>query len=186
MDVIEPIFSISSKIYDLVEKVKANKKRCRRVSKRVKSLVQVVESIRDRGATVTSADVTKSLQELCGTLRSAQILIEKYTMAKWIERILKSGSHGDEFDEVHNRLDDAFQVLSLSLQVEQRNLLYKEFKLSTKQRDQDKKEDRQELQKCESRQFGLSRQDSVSLLVLVDFCSFLSLRELLVSIRLFR
>ncbi|GLD61697.1 mixed lineage kinase domain-like protein [Lates japonicus] len=44
MDFIEPILSVASEIYALVEKVKANRKRCRRVSDRVKALEELVLS----------------------------------------------------------------------------------------------------------------------------------------------
>ncbi|XP_058501728.1 mixed lineage kinase domain-like protein [Solea solea] len=132
MDIIDPILSIASEIYTLVENVKANKKRCQRVSDRVRALEDLVRSIKERGTIQDSADVGQSLKELSITLKSAQHLIKKYTSANWMQRILKSSSHGDEFNSVNERLNDAFQVLSGALQVEHGNMLYQVFELSSR------------------------------------------------------
>ncbi|KAI3371461.1 hypothetical protein L3Q82_023565 [Scortum barcoo] len=149
MDFVEPILSIASQIYTLVENVKANKKRCRRVSHRVKALEDLVMSINQRDVGQISADVEKALEELSITLKSASRLIKKYTVTNWVERILKSSSHGDEFNTVNERLNDAFQILSGALQVEQGNVLYKVFELASreKQDEMDGKEDDKELEK---------------------------------------
>lgn len=149
MDVIDPILSIASQIYTLVENVKANKKRCRRVAKRVRALEELVRSIKQRERGPPSADVDKPLRELSITLKSAQELIKTYTVANWVERILNSSSHGDEFTSVNERLNDAFQVLSGALQVEQGNLLHKVFELTSREKEDevDGREDDTELRK---------------------------------------
>uniref|UniRef100_I3JWZ4 Tyrosine-protein kinase catalytic domain-containing protein n=1 Tax=Oreochromis niloticus TaxID=8128 RepID=I3JWZ4_ORENI len=121
METVKPFFSAATNIYKLAKKVKANKKRCQRISVRVKAFEGVVKSI-----TEFSPQVEKALGELILTLDSAQKLIEKYTAANLVERILKSGSHGDEFDTVSERLNDAYQVLCVALQSEQRKMLYEE------------------------------------------------------------
>ncbi|CAJ1055910.1 mixed lineage kinase domain-like protein isoform X2 [Xyrichtys novacula] len=149
MDFIDPILSLASEIYGLVEKVKANKKRCHRVSKRVQALEDLVKSIKKRGEGKVSPDVEKVLRELCITLKSAHELIRKYTTASWMERIVKSGSHQDEFDSVNERLNDAFQVLSGALQVEQSNILCKMFEATSREKEDevDGKEDDTEMKK---------------------------------------
>lgn len=149
MDFIEPILSVASQIYTLVENVKANKKRCRRVSSRVKDLAELVRSIKGQDQGQTSADVEKALRELCSTLETARTLIEKFTSANWLEHILKSNSHSDDFNCVNDRLNDAFQFLSGALQVEQGNVLYQVFELTSRQTQDevDGREDTMELQK---------------------------------------
>ncbi|CAK6977940.1 mixed lineage kinase domain-like protein, partial [Scomber scombrus] len=57
MDFIDPILSIASHIYTLVDNVKANKKRCRRVAQRVKALDELLRSIKKREAVQISAEV---------------------------------------------------------------------------------------------------------------------------------
>ncbi|XP_068579906.1 mixed lineage kinase domain-like protein isoform X2 [Cebidichthys violaceus] len=148
MDFIDPILSIASAIYNLVENVKANKKRSQRICHRVKALDELVRSIKKREQGETTADVEKALNGLFFTLESAKALIEKYTLATWVKRFLKAGSHEEEFNSVNNRLNDAFQVLSGALQVEQSNVLHQVFELASRQKEDevDKKEDDAELQ----------------------------------------
>ncbi|XP_068595797.1 mixed lineage kinase domain-like protein [Brachionichthys hirsutus] len=147
MDVIDPILFIASEIYTLVEKVKANKNRCLRVSQRVRALDDLVRSIKQRALGQTSADVERALKELCITLKSAQVFIAKFTLANWLERVLKSSNHGDKFSSINERLNDAFQVLSGSMQVQQGNMLYQVFELHSREREDevDRKDDDTEL-----------------------------------------
>lgn len=148
MEVIEPILSAASQIYALVEEVKANKKRCRRVSERVRALEKLVRSFSRRGLTGNSAEVEQALRELSITLGSAQELIRKYTLSSWVERVLSSRSHGDEFSSVNERLNDAFQALTGAEQLQQGNLLAQVFTLSCRQEEDelDGREDNTELQ----------------------------------------
>ncbi|XP_078112542.1 mixed lineage kinase domain-like protein [Sander vitreus] len=149
MDCIETILSVASAIYDLVEKVKANKKQCYRVCDRVKALQHVVESIRTQKQGQSSAKVERTLQELATTLDSAKDFIEKFTSSTWVKRVLSSGSHQDEFHRLNNRLNDAFQVLSLNLAIEQKEMLLKVFDKTSrdKEDEMDRKEDNTELEK---------------------------------------
>ncbi|KAK5617332.1 hypothetical protein CRENBAI_007592 [Crenichthys baileyi] len=149
MDYIEPILSIASQIYTLVENVKANKKRCYRVVERVKVLESLVKSIKQRDAFEHSAEVEKALKGLSITLKSAQGLIEKYTLANLVKRILKSNSHGDEFNSVNERLNDAFQSLALALELENGNQVFKVFQLISrhKEDEEDRREDDAELKR---------------------------------------
>nr|XP_014266786.2 uncharacterized protein LOC101466611 isoform X2 [Maylandia zebra] len=142
MDTLEPIWSTFSGIYTLAENVKANKKRCQRISVRVKALEDVVKSI-----TEFSPEVKKAVEELILTLESTQRLIEKYTAANLVERILKSGSHGEEFDTVSERLNDAYQALCLALQSEQSKMLYEVFRQRETEDEMDGKEDDTEMTK---------------------------------------
>uniref|UniRef100_A0A3Q0SW49 Protein kinase domain-containing protein n=1 Tax=Amphilophus citrinellus TaxID=61819 RepID=A0A3Q0SW49_AMPCI len=146
MDIVEPILSTVSLIYNLAEKVKANRKRCKRISDRVKALEDIVKSI-----TNCSPELETALRELSLTLYSAQKLIEKYTAANLVERILKSGNHGDEFDTVSERLNDGYQVLCLALHLEQRERQC-EREQREKEDEVDGKEDDMEMTKCERKQ----------------------------------
>uniref|UniRef100_H3CYJ1 Mixed lineage kinase domain like pseudokinase n=1 Tax=Tetraodon nigroviridis TaxID=99883 RepID=H3CYJ1_TETNG len=143
MDSIGHVLSLASQIYTLVEKVKANKKRCRRVADRVRALEKLLRSYRSREAGGSSADVEQALRELSITLSSAQQLIQKYTLSSWVERVLSSRSHGDEFSGVNERLNDAFQALAGAEQLQQGNLLSKVFELSCRHREDedDRRED---------------------------------------------
>ncbi|KAL3044436.1 hypothetical protein OYC64_012846 [Pagothenia borchgrevinki] len=146
MESIELILSIASQIYSLVENVKANKKRCRRVCDRVKALESLVKSIQQRKKGQTSADLERCLKELYFTLQSAKEVMEKYCGESVMMQVLKSVSHKDEFNSLNDQLSDAFQVLSGSLLVEQGNILLKE---STREKEDklDRKHDDRELKK---------------------------------------
>uniref|UniRef100_A0A8C6TUY2 Mixed lineage kinase domain like pseudokinase n=1 Tax=Neogobius melanostomus TaxID=47308 RepID=A0A8C6TUY2_9GOBI len=146
MDFIDPILSTASAIYDLVENVKANKKRCRRVADRVKALEGLVKAVKDRKAVLKSVEVGTALSELSITLTSARDLIERYTQASWVQRVLKSGSHMDGFSTVNERLNDAFQALSGTLQVEQSDTIYQVFEMT--QDVVDGRDDEDELKRC--------------------------------------
>ncbi|XP_033982768.1 mixed lineage kinase domain-like protein [Trematomus bernacchii] len=147
MDSIKIIVSIASQIYSLVENVKANKEQCRRVCKRVKALEHLVKSIQQRKKGQTSADVERCLKELYITLQSAKGVMEKYSGASFMMRVLKCGNHEDEFNSLTNRLDDALKILSVFLQVEQGNVLLKGFEQSTREKEDelDRKQDDREL-----------------------------------------
>ncbi|XP_026028224.1 mixed lineage kinase domain-like protein [Astatotilapia calliptera] len=142
METVKPFFSAATNIYKLAKKVKANKKRCQRISVRVKALEDVMKSI-----TEFSPEVKKAVEELILTLESTQRLIEKYTAANLVERILKSGSHGEEFDTVSERLNDAYQALCLALQSEQSKMLYEVFRQRETEDEMDGKEDDTEMTK---------------------------------------
>ncbi|XP_063344884.1 LOW QUALITY PROTEIN: mixed lineage kinase domain-like protein [Pelmatolapia mariae] len=143
METVKSFFSAATNIYKLAKKVKANKKRCQRISVRVKAFEGGCGEVHHR----VSPQVEKALGELTLTLDSAQKLIEKYTAANLVERILKSGSHGEEFNTVSERHTDAYQVLCVALQSEQREMLYEVFKQREKEDEMDGKEDDTEMTK---------------------------------------
>ncbi|TMS04997.1 Mixed lineage kinase domain-like protein [Larimichthys crocea] len=146
MDYIEPILSIASEIYTLVEKVKANRERCQRLSCRVKALEKV---IKETGKRQPSGEVEQALRELHITLESAKNFIEKFTSANLMKRIVNSGNHEGEFDIFNERLSDAVQILSVFLQVEQQNVLDQVFDQTTRQKEDavDGRKDNEELKK---------------------------------------
>ncbi|XP_061578693.1 mixed lineage kinase domain-like protein [Cololabis saira] len=121
MDYVDLILSAATEIYKLVETVKANKNRCRRVSDRVEALVSLVTSFQERKSVQRSDEVQKTLEELVETLKLAQKVIEKYTSANLVKRILKANTHTDKFEDLNNRLNDAYKVLALALHLEEGN-----------------------------------------------------------------
>nr|XP_040018983.1 mixed lineage kinase domain-like protein [Gasterosteus aculeatus aculeatus]XP_040018984.1 mixed lineage kinase domain-like protein [Gasterosteus aculeatus aculeatus] len=146
MEIVKEITSIAKKIYSLVEKVKANKKRSQRVGLRVKALDDLVRSIK-KEQSGRCKEVKKCLTELSCTLTTAKELIQSYTEATWVKRLVKVGSHKDEFNCVNDRLTDAFQNLSGALQVEQSIVQHRVFELVSrmKEDEEDRAEDEAEL-----------------------------------------
>lgn len=151
MEIAKEILSLAYDIYCLVEAVKANKKRCQRVSERVKALEGLVSPISQRDVVQPSDQVETALTGLSITLKSAHELIKKYVSANLVKRILKSGSHGDEFNSMNDRLNDAFQSLALALQLEQGNAAFQLFEQNSRleEDERDRKEDDAEMKRSE-------------------------------------
>uniref|UniRef100_A0A3P8ZML1 Protein kinase domain-containing protein n=1 Tax=Esox lucius TaxID=8010 RepID=A0A3P8ZML1_ESOLU len=149
MEIIEPILGIAEKLYTLCGEVKANKKRCLRLATRIKALEEVVRAIKVNGLGKDPARLENGLRELKLTLESAQDVVKKYTSASYLKRILKAYDQGDDFESLNERLNDAAQVLSLALQVEQREKLQQVFTEVTRSTEDeaDRELDRLELHK---------------------------------------
>ncbi|XP_037538440.1 mixed lineage kinase domain-like protein [Nematolebias whitei] len=149
MEIAKDILSLAYDIYCLVEDVKANKKRCQRVSERVKALEGLVSPISQRDVVQPSDQVETALTGLSITLKSAHELIKKYVSANLVKRILKYGSHGDEFSSMNDRLNDAFQSLALALQLEQGNAAFQLFEQNSRleEDERDRKEDDAEMKR---------------------------------------
>ncbi|XP_036808320.1 mixed lineage kinase domain-like protein [Oncorhynchus mykiss] len=147
MDIIKPILGIAKKLYSLCAEVKANKKRCQRLAQRVEVLADTVSMVKGLGE--DPAPVENSLHELKLTLENAQDIVEKYTSAKYMNRVLKAYKQGEEFESLTMRLYDSAQVLSLALQVDHREQLQQRFNEETRWREDkaDREIDHLELQK---------------------------------------
>ncbi|CAB1323444.1 unnamed protein product [Coregonus sp. 'balchen'] len=149
MDIIDPILGIAEKLYSLCGEVKANKKRCQRLAQRIKALEELVRAVKVKGLGQKLAPVENGLYELKLTLEYAQDVVKKYSCTSYLKRILKAYDQGDDFGSLNERLNDVAQVLSLALQVDQRNKLLLVFREATRRREDeaDRESDRLELQK---------------------------------------
>ncbi|KAJ7998023.1 hypothetical protein DPEC_G00218240 [Dallia pectoralis] len=149
MDIIDPILGIAKHLYDRCTEVKANKKRCQRMASRIKALEEVLRSLKVNGLGKDPARLENGLRELKLTLESAQDVVEKYASASYLKRILKAYDQGDDFECLNERLNDAAQVLSLALQVEQREKLQQVFteSMRAKEDEADRESDCLELHK---------------------------------------
>ncbi|XP_071315431.1 mixed lineage kinase domain-like protein [Trachinotus anak] len=135
VEAVESILSIAFEIYQLVENVKANKKRCRRVCERVKAVEQLVTSTKERKKIQVSKDVDRALEELTGILTAAKTLIEKYTSTNWAKRIVKVGSYAEDFNIVNERIREGYELLLLALNLEHGNKLHEVYAKVCSQKD---------------------------------------------------
>ncbi|KAL0968107.1 hypothetical protein UPYG_G00262500 [Umbra pygmaea] len=149
MDIIDPILGIAEKLYSLCGEVKANKKRCQRLAKRIKALEEVLRAVKVKGLGNNPARVENGLLELKLTLESAQDVVKKYASASYLKRILKAYDQGDDFQSLNERLNDAAQVLSLALQFDEREKLHQVFTetMRLRQDEEDREIDHLELHK---------------------------------------
>lgn len=150
MDFVEPILAIAEKLYDLCDEVKANKKRSKRLAQRVSALVELVKVIKLKGLGKTPELVQRGLRELKFTLESAEEVVKKYASSSCLKRIVRAYDIGEEFGSLNERLNDAAQLLSLALQVEQRDKMDKVFKEDKRRKEDedDRRYDYEELQNC--------------------------------------
>lgn len=150
MDFVDPILTIAEKLYDLCGEVKANKRRSRRLAERMSALVELVKLIKLRGLGKNPELVQRGLRELKFTLESAEVVVKKYASSSFLKRIVKAYDLGEEFGSLNERLNDAAQLLSLALQVEQRDRMDRVFKEDRRRKEDedDRRYDCEELQNC--------------------------------------
>lgn len=150
MDFVDPILNIAEKLHGLCSEVKANKKRCMRLVQRVSTLVELVKAVKLNGLGQNPEVVQRGLRELKLTLESAEKVVMKYTSSSYMKRIVKAFDLGEQFGCLNERLNDAAQLLSLALQVDQRDKMDRVFKEDRRRKEDedDRKYDNEELQNC--------------------------------------
>lgn len=150
MDFVDPILTIADKLYNLCSEVKANKKRCSRLAERVSSLVELVKVVKNNGLGKNRNIVQRGLRELKLTLESAEKVVNNYASSSCLKRIVKVYDLGEEFGTLNERLNDAAQLLSLALQVEQRDKMDRVFQEDKRRKEDedDRRYDYEELQNC--------------------------------------
>ncbi|XP_029379770.1 mixed lineage kinase domain-like protein [Echeneis naucrates] len=138
LEIAEKVVSIAHSIYELINKVKANKECCQRIAGRVKALEELVGAIDQRKTVQLSDQVEKALQKIIKTLTSAKSYIEKYASANWAKHIVKVSSYKDDFDIVIERLNNRFHLLLGAMQLEHGNTLALMYEKISKQEDDEK------------------------------------------------
>ncbi|XP_066570220.1 mixed lineage kinase domain-like protein [Amia ocellicauda] len=149
MDFLEPILGIAEALYSLCNEVKANKKRCCRLAERVQTLMVPVKAIKVRGPGGLPETVQYGLRELKGTLEAAKQVVQKYTSSSWRKKIIRVYDLEEEFEMLNERLNDAWQVLSLALQADQKQKLESVFREVTRQSQdsKDREDDHKDLER---------------------------------------
>lgn len=147
MDFLEPILSIAQELYKRCEQAKANKKSCRRLAQRVKALEDVIHELKKNGLGQNPDVMEEALSGLKLNLESAVELVNKCASASHFKKVWKVNDHQEAIGILNERLNDAFQVLSLSLQVEQKDKLQKVFEQTSRLSEdaRDRESDQQEL-----------------------------------------
>ena len=112
MEAVEPILSLAASIYERVEEVKANKRQCERVAERVRALEGLVSAMGGGASTADPARVEAGLEKLRRTLVLAEKLIKKFCDTKLLLRFVRAYHLRDDFADINDCLNDAFQVLS--------------------------------------------------------------------------
>ncbi|XP_006010420.1 mixed lineage kinase domain-like protein [Latimeria chalumnae] len=139
MEIAGNILDIAQKIYSLCEQVKSNQRRIQRLRHRIEALMVPVQAIQKQGVDSSSrANILKALQELLETLENTRKYVEKYTSSERWKKFLRAGDTEEKCNSINERLNDAAQVLSLLLQVEQVEQLKSAFQESKEDAELDK------------------------------------------------
>ncbi|KAG7247358.1 hypothetical protein CRUP_018850, partial [Coryphaenoides rupestris] len=128
--------------------VQANRKRCHRVAERVRALEELVTAIREGSTAKSSAPQVESvLEKLKLTLHLAEDLVRKYVDAHVLKRVARAYQLGEDFGDVNERLNDAYQELTLAVQVQQGHAARRAFDAAERraQDELDRREDGEEL-----------------------------------------
>lgn len=149
MDFLEPILSIAQELYRRCEQAKANKKSCHRLAQRVKALEDVIHELKKNGLGQNPDVMEEALSGLKFNLESAVELVNKCASASHFKKLLQVNDHQEAIGFLNERLNDAFQELSLCLQVEQKDKLQKMFEQTSRLSldAEDRESDQQELRK---------------------------------------
>ncbi|XP_039619540.1 mixed lineage kinase domain-like protein [Polypterus senegalus] len=148
MDFIDPVLGIAEKVYSLCNEVKANRKKCQRLAERIKALSVPVRVIKVKGPKDVPKVVLHGLKELKDTLELAQEFVTNYGFLHRIQKMIKAYDIADEFNQLNDRLNDAFQVLVLCLHAEQKIQLERTFDVANRKKEdlEDGKDDNKELE----------------------------------------
>ncbi|XP_031418827.1 uncharacterized protein LOC105904240 [Clupea harengus] len=121
MDSIFNLIELADRLYSLCQTVKANKEQRGRLAEMVISLKKVLSILQEQDPSHTPPQALEEhLVELQTCFRDAEELLNKYGNTSCLGRVFKAKAMEEDFEDLFQRLDDVRQLLSLSLQVEQR------------------------------------------------------------------
>ncbi|XP_041928595.1 mixed lineage kinase domain-like protein isoform X2 [Alosa sapidissima] len=120
MDIISTLLDVAEKLYSQCQKVQDNKDQCGRLGGFVSSLKDVLQSLLGQDPSRRPPDLDARLANLGTCFEDAEQLVVKYGSTSSLSKFFHAKAMDEEFQGVFKRLEDLRQLLSLSLQVEQR------------------------------------------------------------------
>ncbi|CAF1086068.1 unnamed protein product [Adineta ricciae] len=109
------ILRIAKTIYEITKRVTANKNQCKRLSERVKCIVDILQD--DSIDKSDSPSMERALKNLKGTLKDSAKFIEKFADASIVSRFLHNSDHQETFEELTTRLSNNAIDLNLALNI---------------------------------------------------------------------
>nr|XP_031536686.1 mixed lineage kinase domain-like protein isoform X1 [Vicugna pacos] len=119
MDQLGQIISLGQLIYKQTEEMKYCQKQCQRLGNRVHGLLQPLQMLQAQGERNLSPQITIALSHFQAALEEAKELIDKFSNKSNIQKFLTAGQNRILFSGVNKSLRDAWEELSLLLQVHQ-------------------------------------------------------------------
>ncbi|XP_062371625.1 uncharacterized protein LOC134058603 isoform X2 [Sardina pilchardus] len=120
MDAIFNLLDVAEKLYSLCRTVQDNKEQCARLANFLSSMQGVLRGLQRQDPSRRPPDLDTRLAALGTCFRDAEELVNKYGSAGLLAKVFKAKTMEDDFQGVFERLEELRQLLSLSLQVEQR------------------------------------------------------------------
>lgn len=137
MDIALKIVDIAWKIKTLVDNVRANSKRCRRLNERISVLVPLIQQL--HGKKSLANKYTAALERLLVCVEQCYNFIKKFTESNWFIRVYDQACHRDTFDALNQTLFTCATDLNLALAVQNH--------FKSEQDEVDRREDRAFLEK---------------------------------------
>ncbi|CAF1081359.1 unnamed protein product [Rotaria sp. Silwood1] len=116
MEIALKIAEVAWKIKVLVDNVRANNKRCRRLNDRISVLVPLIQQLHGKKALTNK--YTAALERLLVCVERCYAFIKKFTESNWFVRVYDQACHRDTFDELNQTLYSCATDLNLALAVQ--------------------------------------------------------------------
>ncbi|CAL1592063.1 unnamed protein product [Knipowitschia caucasica] len=115
---VDLVISLAKTVVAMGMNMKANKERCKRVAKRVQSLLPLLARLKEMNPRQISEVVDNALKELSATLVNAQNIMQKFRNCNTVKSFVFNNAHEEMFQKINERLDDSFQILTGAIHIE--------------------------------------------------------------------
>ncbi|XP_070575922.1 mixed lineage kinase domain-like protein [Ptychodera flava] len=151
--VLGAVVTVAFEIYKIVDEVKTNNKRCKRLKDRIASLVTPVTFVRSLGGS-DSDKYHEALKQLLLCLKSAKAFILEFKKLKSFWKAWERDEIKSRFDDINLRLDRLVPTLCLGLQATMKQTIDETFE-QTRKIQEDLADERTDWQKFEEMIAGM-------------------------------
>nr|XP_002122121.1 mixed lineage kinase domain-like protein [Ciona intestinalis] len=143
LEIVACVFKVSTKIYATVDEVQANKKRCLRLSERIRCLIAPLEELvkQTEGG---GAVYKEALIDLVRTLEEARQFLKTFIKGKSVLRRVQDVCYAkrvkEKFEFLNDRLNSLVPALTFGLQVESRRCVQQTFSAEVRMTEDTKDE----------------------------------------------
>ncbi|XP_066290319.1 mixed lineage kinase domain-like protein isoform X1 [Branchiostoma lanceolatum] len=149
ISVLSTIFNIYKSIAQIVEEVKCNRKRCKRLKARLDCIVPIAHDVYTQiSDEKDKKSYANALEQLLSCLKSAESYIQTFREKMGIvKKVWTRDQVKEDFDALNQRLSDLVPVLTMGLQAETRGTVDAMFNEETRGKEdkEDEKDDWQEM-----------------------------------------
>lgn len=114
LETVKKIAAVALQIYKQVQLVKGNKKQCKRLADRVKSIMQSLDGL---DAYPDTKKFNLALGDLKKCLDDCLSIMKELAKEHWLKKFVKAGSHKEDLAGLNKRLQQLLPQLSLGINV---------------------------------------------------------------------